>query len=289
MRWLLVAIPALLGAWSLVPRIDHTRHERQLDTTLLFPPDGEQLRMLATGQEEPLSDLLWVRTVLVFGERYNVETGGQWTLWLEQMILATTTLDPTWRTPYFYGGVMLRVADDLDGSNAVFEKATRNLPQDWFFPFSIGMNAYLYQHDRVTASTWLKKAAVLPGAPGWYAAAAAAMGVETGGRKAAMAYLKGVLESTKDPGIRDATDFQLRRLQHDELVETWAEACRRYREEHDHPLERPEDLSRLGFALPENPRGDAWVVGRDGVVRSKGAEQEHWREGLKAAWGLVGR
>lgn len=289
MRWMLLGIPALLGAWSLLPRIDHIRHERLLDTTLLYPPDGEQLRIISTGQEEPMADLLWVRTVLVFGERYSVETGTRWTSWLEQMILATTTLDPTWRTPYFYGGVMLRVVEDIHASDMVFSKATRNLPEDWFFPFSLGMNAYLYRNDRVEAATWLKKAAVLPGAPSWYAAAAAAMDAEAGGRRAAMVYLQGVLQSTSDPGIREATQIQLARMQHDEIVEQWAEACRRYRVEHDRRLERPEDLEKLGFKLPENPRGDKWIVGRDGVVRSEGAEQDHWREALKGGWKLVGR
>ena len=99
MRWGLLSLPSLFLAWMLVPRIDHTRHERVMDTTLLYPPSGEQMRVVSTGQEEPLADLLWVRTVLVFGERFDVSSGDQWTTWLEQMILATTTLDPTWRTP----------------------------------------------------------------------------------------------------------------------------------------------------------------------------------------------
>ncbi len=289
MRWLFAAIPCILGAWSLVPRIDHSRHERNIDAALLFPPNGEQIRLGATGLEEPLADLLWVRTVLMFGERYDTTSGAQWTVWLQRMILAVTTLDPHWRTPYFYGGVMLRVAEDIDSSDRVFEEGVKNLPDDYFFPFSLGMNAYLYRKDRGAAAEWLKKAARVPGAPSWYAAAAAAMKVEAGGRKAAQIYLHSVLESTTDPGIRADTEWQLARLAHDELVEGWTEACKRYRAEHDAPLTSANDLEKLGFVLPENPRQDRWVVGRDGVVRSEGAEKEHWAQALRAEIQLIGR
>ncbi|HNC95307.1 MAG TPA: hypothetical protein PLA94_03755 [Myxococcota bacterium] len=289
MRWLIAAIPCVLGAWSLVPRIDQSRHERNIDAALLFPPNGEQIRLGATGLEEPLADLLWVRTVLMFGERYDTASGSQWTLWLQRMILAVTTLDPHWRTPYFYGGVMLRVASDIDSSDRVFEEGVKNLPDDYFFPFSLGMNAFLYRNDQARAAEWLKHAAKVPGAPTWYAAAAAAMKVEAGGRKAAQIYLQSVLDSTTDPGIRADTEWQLSRLAHDDLVETWAEACTRYRAEHDAPLASPKDLEKLGFSLPENPRKDKWVVGRDGVVRSEGAEKEHWADALRMEMKLIGR
>jgi tetratricopeptide (TPR) repeat protein len=289
MRAMIASLLLLLGAWSLVPSIDHSRHERQIDAALLFPPNGEHLRTIATGLEEPLADLLWVRTVLVFGERYEVDQNPAWVVWLRKMLLATTTLDPTWRTAYFYGGVMLRVSGDVEGSGEIFERASHNLPDDWFFPFSLGMNAYLYEHNLPKAAEWLNIAAALPGAPPWYAAAAAAMKAEAGGRKAAMKYLKGVLDNTTDPAIRESTQIQLDRLLHDDIVETWTAACRDYRASHQAPLGSVADLAQLGFQLPPNPRGDAWVVGRDGVVRSEGADAELWHDALLKEMALIGR
>jgi hypothetical protein len=115
------------------------------------------------------------------------------------------------------------------------------------------------------------------------------MKVEAGGRKAAQIYLQSVLDSTTDPGIRADTEWQLARLAHDELVESWTEACKRYRAEHDAPLTSVNDLEKLGFVLPENPRKDRWVVGRDGVVRSEAAEKEHWAQALRAEIQLIGR
>jgi tetratricopeptide (TPR) repeat protein len=285
--WIALACLSYTLAWEMVPRIDHTRHERTFDTTLLFPPDGSQLKHAATGFEEPLADLLWVRTVLVFGERYDSAQGEQWVIWLRKMLLASTTLDPTWRTSYFYGGVMLRVIGDLEGSDMIFTKAVENRPDDWFFPFSLGMNAYLYHKDKPTAIQWIEKAALIPTAPSWYAAAAAAMRVELEGNKAGIEYLKGILESTSDPAIRKHTELQLRRLIHDELVSTWDAACREYLKTTGRPLATPEDIKKLGFELPANPRQDEWIVGKDGVVRSKGANLELMHDKIQAEMTLL--
>lgn len=282
-----VATAGALGVGFTQPRADATRQARAIDQALLFIPSPDQIRAVSSGFEEPISDLLWVRVVLTFGERWGRDTSAQWTEWLHRMILAVNTLDPTWRTPYYYGGTLLRVSGDIDGSDAVFSAAMQALPDDPFFPFSKGMNAYLYREDSRTAGRMLAMAAEMPGAPTWYAAAAAAMHQQSGERAAGIAYLKDILETTADPGIRADTERQLGRLVHNEMVDSWDDACRAWRAEHG-PLPRPEDLARLGFRLPENPRGDAWVVGADGVVRSEGAEQERYRNARRAEMGIIG-
>jgi hypothetical protein len=288
---LLSFLVTLIGAAAVsasLPQADATRHQRSLDQALLFVPDPGSLRAAATGFEEPLANLFWLRTVLVFGERYDVEKGGQWVLWLRRMIGAVYTLDPKWRTAYFYGGTILRASGDIDGSDEVFAAGRENLPHDSFFPFSLGMNAYLYREDAARAAELLAEAGALPGAPTWYPAAAAAMRKNAGDRRAAILYLEGVRASTGDEGIRSDAERQLARLRHDDLVDRWADACRQRRDTTG-PLTAPEQLAELGFELPENPRGDAWVIGSDGVVRSEGAEAERYRRALQAAWRVVGR
>jgi hypothetical protein len=269
--------------------VDTTRHARAIDDALLFVPEPAELRLAATGFEEPLASLFWVRTVLVFGERYDTARGGAWTEWLHRMVSAVNTLDPTWRTAYFYGGTLLRVVGDIEGSDAVFTEATRNLPDDPFFPFSLGMNAYLYRDDPATAGVFIGQAALLPGAPSWYAAAAAAMTARSGARDAGIDYLERVRATTDNPAIREDAERQLGRLRHAALVDGWTDACRRYRDEHGAPLPSPQALSELGIVLPENPRGDAWIVGSDGVVRSEGAEEERRKRARRDEWHLVGR
>lgn len=285
--WVILGICAYGAAYLSVPVIDHTRHERTLDTTLLFPPDGQSIKLVATGFEEPIADLLWVRTVLVFGERLGQAGGDQWVVWLRKMLAATTILDEKWRTPYYYGGIMLRVIGDINGSNQIFERATEKLPEDWFFPFSLAMNLYMYDKNPLEAAKWLQKAAELPGAPAWYASAAAAFHAQTGERKEAIRYLKGIWESTTDPAIRADTEQQLGLLIHDEIVDQWSAACKDYYQQNQKPLSRPEDIEKLGFKLPPNPRKDEWVVGTDGVVRSQTSEKTRLLENTSAELALI--
>jgi hypothetical protein len=269
-----------------LPAVDATRTARNIDQALLFVPETTHLRAAAFGFDEPLADLLWVRAILTFGERYGTEGGG-WLTWLGRMIEAVCTLDPGWRTPYFYGGSMLRASGDIAASDLIFEAGRANLPDDPYFPFSLGMNAYLYRQDHAAAAAFLEEAAACPDAPFWYASAAAAMHQDAGDRGVGIRYLREVRDSTQDPNIRADAERQLGRLMHNELVDLWAPACRARKAERG-PLPAPEDLRELGFDLPENPRGDAWIVGSDGVVRSEGAEDERVRDLRLAELRLIG-
>ncbi len=288
MRWLLcglVAVPFVMVASA---RADATRSARAVDDALIFVPNGGALLLVSSGFAEPMADLLWVRAVLTFGERYDAEADRSWAVWLRSMIEAVNTLDPTWRTPYFCGGDMLRVAGDIEGSDALYERAMVELPNDEWFPFSRGMNAFLYRSDPEEAAVFMERAARLPSAPAWYAGTAASMRSRNGSHAVAERFLREQLDATQDPGVRTHLTWQLAKVEQATLVQTWAAACRAWRDAHG-PLARPEDLALLGFVLPENPRGDAWIVGRDGVVRSEGAEVDRRRRTIAAEWRSVRR
>lgn len=272
---LLVAVAAAFAVAASQPAVDATRRARNIDNALLFVPDGEQVRAASTGFEEVAADVLWIRAVLVFGERFDTASGREWTTWLRRMVRAVNTLDPRWRTAYFYGGALLRVAGDVEGSTLVFRDGAEAIPEDAVFPFSVGMNAYLYDNDPETAAPWLERAAAVPSAPAWYAAAAAAMHQKAGARSAAMDYLRETIRTSPSEAVREDAKRQLGRLVHNELVDGWKDACLEYRAGHGHRLDSPEALGALlGHPVPPNPRGDAWVVGSDGVVRSEGAEKD---------------
>lgn len=281
MRSLFLFGAAGLGALAVgaaQPRVDATRHERAIDNALMFVPEGSQVKAASTGFEEVAADLFWVRAILIFGERYDTSADQYWTEWFQRMVEAVNTLDPEWRTAYFYGGTLLRVVGDVDASTRVFEAGAAALPKDPFFPFSVGMNAYLYQDDAATAATWIGRAAVLPGAPPWYTAAAAAMHQSAGARDSAIRYLQETIATTDNDAVRSDAEKQLGRLQHNQLVDAWTSTCHRFEAERGRRLASPAELGAyVGRPLPENPRGDAWVVGGDGVVRSEGAEDERLR------------
>ena len=84
----------------------------------------------------------------------------------------------------------------------------------------------------------------------------------------------------------ESLEYQRGKLRHNELVSGWEAACLAWMDAHG-PLATPMALSTLGFALPENPRGDAWVVGADGVVRGQAAEAERLRKRRMEEWKLL--
>ncbi len=289
-RLAFASVAVLAGALAAIaqPHSDATRRLRTLHQELIFMPSAEGVRMASSGQHEVVADLMWVRTVLLFGERYGSDDSELWKDWLGRMIRTVNALDPRWRTPYFYGGGMLVVVGDVDASSDVYAQCSRAHPLDHWCPFARGMNDFIHRNDPLAASVWIREAASRPDAPNWYASAAGALSNQAGQRLAGLRYLDEQLAVTTEPGVRENLEFQRGRLAQDELVASWEPACKEWRAENG-PLNRPEDLAKLGFVLPENPRGDAWVVGRDGVVRSEQSERDRVRRSHSQEWKLIHR
>ncbi len=291
-RIVLTAVSILgvaLAAWA-QPRADTTRHARNLAQARVFLPDPSTTKLAASGFENALASLIWLRAGLVYGA--EVEVGGRappdLPPWFEGMVHTANALDPRWRTPYFYGGLLLRAAGDLPASDRILEAGAAAFPQDWFFPANRAMNAYLHEDDPGAAATWMARAAELPGAPFWYRASAAGMKEKSGERAGAIRFLEEELAATTDPYVRQDMERSLHRLRHNALVAGWEDACRAAARA-GHRLRQPQELAALGFTLPENPRGDDWVVGRDGVVRSATSELERARRAALAERALVAR
>lgn len=284
---LLLAGAGLVGVG--LPRVDHTRHARSIDNALLFLPNGREVELAATGQEEAIADLLWARAVLTFGERWGKDQSAEWVEWMYRMVLVVTELDPGWRTPYFYGSALMRVLGDVDASDEILSRGHAALPEDPFFPFSMGMNCYVYRDDAACAARWYEIAASKPGAARWIAGAAAKMREDAGDRSAAIAYLENVLRSNPSPEVRTDSQWQLDRLRHNDIVDAWAPACRAFAAQNGRPPRSVAELELYaGAPMPPNPRGDAWVIGHDGLVRSAAAEGERVRRLRKAEWKLAG-
>ena len=240
------------------------------DTSLerVFLPSAEALKIASMGYHTITADLFWVRSVLTFSELYE-DSSDEDVRWLDAMLTSVATLDPSWRTVYFHGGGMLRVCNAIEQSDALFLRGMENLPEEPYFPFSIGMNAYLYRGDRARAAEYLAIAAKIPGAPPWYAAAAAGFLDEDGGRQAAIRYLKEQIEGASDPSLVRALTRKLNLLLHDDLVERLADHRASLRARGEDPT-GPELLG----SLPPDPMGGAWLLSPDGVVRSSVIDEQ---------------
>jgi tetratricopeptide (TPR) repeat protein len=250
--------------------VDAQRRDLNVSHELLFIPDAESVRVASLDHSVHVADLLWVRTVLAFGERWNTTGDRAWVEWLSRTVLGVCQIDPRWRTPYFYGGVMLRVLGDYEGSTAVMKLGSENLPEDPWFPFSVGMNLYIQGGDREEASRWVAEAARRPGAPEWYAVAAVAFRQEQKERPQAIRFLQDELKLTDDPDLRKELERRLASLTHDEYAERLNELAQAFAAERGRRPRGVEELVRVGKlkTAPPDPLGGSWVVDIDGEIKS---------------------
>jgi hypothetical protein len=289
-KLVMVAALACAGLAHLVQRAaDEHRHSTDIDTELLFLPSPATFQLATMGFHEPVADLLWVRAVLLFGERHGSDPDPRWGAWLAGMIEAIAALDPGWKTPYHYGGTMLRSIEAVDASDHIFELGAEAFPDDAYFPFSLGMNHYLLRGDAPTAVVWIEEAAGRPNAPNWYRVAAAGLLAKQDMRPVAIRFLEEQRETTTDPAILEMIEGRLTKLHHDHWVDTFEQVRARYRQRFGADIIEPADLEKLGLTLPPDPYGERWIMGADGVLRSSAREREEAQKARDAERSLLQR
>ena len=269
-RSALTLLVAAAGLWVAhqSQRVADLRRFGNDDPESWAQPDGRALRVAALGQHTHAADVVWVRALLYFAETLDHPSEVK-RRWQRASLEAVTTLDPGWRTPYFYGGSFLRLLDDMDGSDLIFKRGMAWLPNDAYFPFAVGMNALLYRGDPESAARYIGFAAEIPGAPDWYRSAAAGILEGHGQRRAALRYLDEQLALADRPAAVAALTRKKRDLVHDELVSLFAERRAALLEQRGRDITRPDDLGEL----PADPYGEGWIIAPDGVVRSAAAER----------------
>ncbi len=265
LKLLICGLCALL-AWSANQaqiKTDAIRHGSRVEHGRVFMPNPEVIRVTSLGFDQLVASAMWVRAVLMFVEL--VEAGRKEDMrWFQVMVKTINTLDVRWRTPYFYGGGMLRIIGDITASDLTFKAAMDALPTDPYFPFALGMNAHLYHKDAEATVRYLKRAASLPNAPRWYRTAAAGFLDRNGQRRVALRYLKEQYEMATTDYERDILLNKRKVLMHEALVEDLESRRVSFETRTEKKLSR---MDQLG-ALPPDPFGGHWSLAADGRIRS---------------------
>ena len=263
-----VAMAAFVGTHQVQRWVDPIRRARVIDTQYTVLPSPEVTRVASMGYHTMVADLMWIQTILQFVD--VIDSGGKRGLrWLHTMLDTVIHLDPRWRTTYFYGGSMLRVLKDIEGSDRIFRAGKEALPDDHHFPFSLGMNAYLYRGDHEGAVAMLTEAAALPSAPRWYSTAVGAFIHKSGQRRTAIRYLKEQMQAVSSDKERVILANKYRTLVHEEMASNLEDQRAEWQKANGRPLKALADLGEL----PPEPFGTEWIIGLDGQVRSRHMEE----------------
>jgi hypothetical protein len=250
---------------------DPPRRALQVEEEFQVKPSGDALHVAAMGYDVHLADLIWVRSVLMFGTYWSETSDPRWTEWLGGMIGAATTLDPNWRTLYSYGGLMLKVLGDYESANRVFIAGSEAFPDDYFMKFSVAMNYHFFLENPEEAYRWATAASEVDGAPLWYGGAALAFYAKEQTRAVGIRFLLDQLQGTNDPNLIESIRRHLDELLHDDRSERLTSALVAYREMFS---QMPVSISSLVEAqlldkIPEDPYGEGWVFDVDGMIYSQ--------------------
>jgi hypothetical protein len=200
----LVAVVAgllLLGAAEFgLQRAFETRWPQRSVERLLYLPSGRHIDVMALGFRGAYADILWMKAIGYFGGHTLTDREYPW---LFHILDQVTTLDPSFRYPYFFGGIALSVAAGrAEESIRILRKGMSRYPGDWRFPFYIGFNYFYLLGDPGRAAAYMHYAASLSGSPGYLPRLAASLMAESGQSAAAIRFLQTVAEGTRDESVR---------------------------------------------------------------------------------------
>ena len=226
------------------------------------------LKAMALEFKGAASDYLFLKTMTFVGMKLidrSELTASDWRR-VATMLRGVTDLDGKFWDPYLFAEMMFPwQAGMLDEADSLLQKAEANLPNDFLPPYFLGFNAFYFEKNSAKAAPYLRRAAALPGAPGFLQGLAARVSLYGRQTGLGISFLEGLLHSTRNPGARS---YLRERLQALVIIQKLEEAVQRYREA-KHAL--PESLAELqaaGFIdrIPVDPYGGEFKILKNGRV-----------------------
>lgn len=265
----LAVILLALGSalYSLQLRLDMSKGEGAAEG-FMYLPDPEHLKVASLGYDELVADLLWLKAVQNMGE-FTISSQGY--DWIYKALDTVTTLDPKFVQAYETGGLILTlVADKVDLSNRLFEKAALNNPDVWQFKYYLGFNHFYFMKDYPAAAKYIKQASEIPGSPKYLPMLASRLYVQADEISTSLSFLQTMYERVTDERARR---FIMDRVNQLRAINT-ARALQKVVDEYEKINGRyPEDIAALvreGIIdrVPEEPNGGHYYIDRDGEVKS---------------------
>ena len=108
LAFFLVAILSLAALQTGLQRVFEERYPSRRIENLLYLPTGENLKVMSLGFRSLLADALWVKAIGYFGGHNLTDREYPW---LHHILDTVTTLDPLFRHPYLFGGIVLGVEE----------------------------------------------------------------------------------------------------------------------------------------------------------------------------------
>jgi hypothetical protein len=198
-----------------------------------YLPSGKSLHIMSVGYDRMLADLIWIKTLMYFGEEM---VGLKRQTWLYSFVDTITDLDPHFEKSYEWGGAAIMYGGALidnkavSRSNKIYEKGLKRFPNNWRLAVSLGFNL-VYEYDfkdekinsknRIRAVKLFMKAAKSPEAPSYVKSFALSTMDREGLRVMAIEFVKEAYATAKTEDERNLLEQKLKKLLGQKNAEKW--------------------------------------------------------------------
>jgi hypothetical protein len=203
-------ITLFTGSFLVHRKLDKFQSPLKTMGVYVYIPSGNFLKPFTFGFNQVIADYFWIKTVGYFGEHLMSDRNYPW---LYHILDLVTTLDPQFIWPYYFGGITLSLeAHQVEKSNLILKKAIHYHPDHWQFLFFLGFNYWYYDNNLLKAATYLKRAAMQPGAPRYLKTFPARLYNEAGQKDAAIQFLLEMRKNIQDIHMRGEIDKRIEEI-----------------------------------------------------------------------------
>jgi hypothetical protein len=226
------------------------------------------LRAAALEFHGVISDFMFLKTITYVGLRLQEHSSPTEEEWhrAATMLRGVTDLDPRFWDPYLFAEVIFPwQAHMRPEANKLLLKAARYRTNDYQPFYFLGFNAFYFEHNAVKAAPYLRRAAALPGAPGFLKGLAARFSLYGNQTKLGIVFLANLLKNTTNPKTHAYLKKRLLTMQKINHIE---DKVKEFKEKRGH---FPKDLHELVSAgllpeIPQDPYGGQFAIFNNGRV-----------------------
>jgi hypothetical protein len=226
------------------------------------------LRATALEFHGVISDFMFLKTMTYVGLRLQEHSSPTEKEWhrAATMLRGVTDLDPRFWDPYLFAEVIFPwQAHMRPEANKLLLKAAQYRTNDYQPFYFLGFNAFYFEHNAVKAAPYLRRAAALPGAPGFLKGLAARFSLYGNQTKLGIVFLADLLKSTSNPKTHAYLKKRLLTMQ---KINHIANKVKEFKETRGR---FPKNITELVLAgllrdIPKDPYGGQFAIFDNGRV-----------------------
>ena len=231
---------------------------------LLYLPPEEILQIVSLDYKNLVSELLFFRAIVYFGDRLETRIMPNWH-WIHKALDASTYLDPYNIDSYYFAEAVLAWDAKMPKeANTLLERGAKFRNWDWYIPFFMGFNSFYFLKDNKEAAKWFSEAAkinkeVAPIAAKFY--------YKINETAFAIAFLKQMYEDAQNENVKRSIAIRLDAL---EKIVSLEKAVNQYKDKFNKLPEKIEELiaEKIIDKLPHDPYGGVFYLDKDGYIKT---------------------